>query len=144
MVAVLDSLGLTELVTSIPALSPVGAAAILAETGDLSRFTHARAVVKHAGLAPTARASGEYTGVTRITGHGRPGLRLALWRAVFGALLTNPEMKARYQHLTTRAHKPLTDGQARAALAAALLRQIYLIATTGTPYQPRNALPAAA
>lgn len=144
MVSVLDDLGLTELVSSIPALSAVGAAAILAETGDLSRFTHARAVVKHAGLAPTARASGEYTGATRITGHGRPGLRLALWRAVFGALLTNPDMKARYQHLTNRAHKPLTDGQARAALAAALLRQIYLIVTTGTPYQPHHAMPAAA
>ena len=52
MVAVLDELELTELVTSIDGLSPVGAAAILAETGDLTRFTSARAVVKHAGLAP--------------------------------------------------------------------------------------------
>ena len=33
MVAVLDELGLTELVTSIDGLSAVGAAAILAETG---------------------------------------------------------------------------------------------------------------
>ena len=52
MAAALDELGLTELVTSIEGLSPVGAAAILAETGDLYRFTSARAVVKHAGLAP--------------------------------------------------------------------------------------------
>ncbi len=52
MTAVLDELGLTTLVTSIPGLSPVGAAAILAQTGDLRRFTSARAVVKHAGLAP--------------------------------------------------------------------------------------------
>jgi hypothetical protein len=36
MVAVLDELGLTELVCSIPGLSAVGAAAILAETGDLT------------------------------------------------------------------------------------------------------------
>jgi transposase len=34
MVAILDTLGLTELVTSIRGLSAVGAAAILAETGD--------------------------------------------------------------------------------------------------------------
>ncbi len=52
MVAVLDELELTELATSIDGLSAVGAAAILAETGDLTRFTSARAVVKHAGLAP--------------------------------------------------------------------------------------------
>ncbi len=52
MVAVLDELGLTELATSIPGLSAVGAAAILAETGDPARFTSARALVKHAGLCP--------------------------------------------------------------------------------------------
>ena len=46
MVAVLGQLGLTDLVCSIDGLSPVGAAAILAETGDLRRFTSARAVVK--------------------------------------------------------------------------------------------------
>ena len=44
MVTVLDDLGLTELACSIQGLSPVGAAAILAETGDLRRFTSSRAV----------------------------------------------------------------------------------------------------
>ena len=34
MVEILDQLDLTELVTSIPGVSAVGAAAILAETGD--------------------------------------------------------------------------------------------------------------
>jgi transposase len=52
MIAVLDELHLTELATSITGLSALGAAAILAETGDLTRFATARAVVKHAGLAP--------------------------------------------------------------------------------------------
>jgi transposase len=52
MTAVLDELQRTELATSIHGLSPVGAAAILAETGDPSRFATARALVKHAGLAP--------------------------------------------------------------------------------------------
>jgi transposase len=45
-------LGLTELVTSIDGLSAVGAAVILAETEDLSRFASARSVVKHAVLNP--------------------------------------------------------------------------------------------
>jgi hypothetical protein len=39
MVAVLDELHLIELACSIDGLSPVGAAAILAETGDLTRFS---------------------------------------------------------------------------------------------------------
>ena len=93
---------LTELVTSIDGLSPVGAAAILAETGDLHRFTSARAVVKHAGLAPRERMSGTFTGRARLTGAGRPQLRVAAWRAVWGCLQTNRVYAARYRHLTTR------------------------------------------
>src|SRR6202050_3554625 len=77
MTAVLDELGLTGLVTSMTGLSAIGAAAILAETGDLRRFATARAVVKHAGLAPREKLSGAFTGRTRLTGQGRPGLRLA-------------------------------------------------------------------
>jgi transposase len=40
MTGVLDQLKLTELVTTIPGLSPVGAAAILAETGDPTPIRH--------------------------------------------------------------------------------------------------------
>jgi hypothetical protein len=82
MTAVLDELGLTGLVTSMTGLSPVGAAAILAETGDPTRFATARAVDGHAGLAPREKLSGAFTGRTRLTGQGRPGLRLAAWRGL--------------------------------------------------------------
>src|SRR5215469_15185030 len=102
MTAVLDELGLTSLATSITGISPVGAAAILAETGDPRRFATARALVKHAGLAPREKQSGAFTGRTRLTGQGRPGLRLAAWRAVWGAQHGNPVYRARYQYLTTR------------------------------------------
>jgi transposase len=62
MLTVLDELQLTELVTSINGVSPVGAAAILAETGDPKRFTTARAVVKHAGLAPRRNSAAPTSG----------------------------------------------------------------------------------
>ena len=102
MTAVLDELELTELVTSITGISPVGAAAILAQTGDPRRFATARALVKHAGLAPREKLSGTFVGRTKLTGQGRPGLRLAAWRAVWGAQRANPVYAARYRHLTTR------------------------------------------
>src|SRR6266542_1322995 len=73
MTAVLGELGLTALATSITGLSPAGAAAILAETGDPGRFATARAVARHAGLAPREKLSGAFTGRTRLTGQGRPG-----------------------------------------------------------------------
>jgi transposase len=136
MTAVLGELGLTTLVTSMTGLSAVGAAAILAETGDPRRFATARAVVKHAGLAPREKMSGAFTGRTRLTGQGRPGLRLAAWRAVWGAQRANPVYRARYQHLTSREQNKLTPTQAQTIIAAAILRQLHAIITTGQVWDP--------
>jgi transposase len=136
MVEVLDELELTALATSIPGISAVGAAAILAETGDLHRFATARAVVKHAGLAPRQRQSGTYTGQTRLTGKGRPRLRVAAWRAVWGAMQTNTVYAARYRHLTTREHNRLTATQAQTVIAAAILRHLHAIITRGRAWDP--------
>ncbi len=136
MVAVLDDLDLTELATTIPGLSAVGAAAILAETGDLTRFDSARAVVKHAGLCPRENTSGTYTGKSAISGRGRPLLRVAAWRAVWGALRHNKVLAARHAHLTGREHNRLTDAQARVAVAGSLLRQLFVVVTTRTAWNP--------
>ena len=136
MVATLDELTLTDLVCSIDGLSAVGGAAILAETGDLGRFTSARAVVKHAGLAPRERTSGTFTGRARLTGAGRPGLRAAAWRAVWGALQNNEVYAQRYRHLTTREVNKLTPTQAQTVIAAAILRQLHAVVTTGRAWNP--------
>lgn len=134
MVGVLDELALTELVTSIPGLSAVGAAAILAESGDLARFDSGRALVKHAGLCPRENSSGTFAGKTTISGRGRPLLRVAAWRAVWGALPHNPVLADRHKHLTGRADNPLTDAQARIAVAGSLLRQLFVVVTTATAW----------
>ena len=131
MTAILDQLKLTGLVTSITGLSAIGAAAILAETGDLHRFATARALVKHAGLAPREKLSGTFIGRTKLTGQGRPSLRLAAWRAVWGAQRANPVFAARFAHLTQRETNKLTATQAQAVIAAAILRQLHAVVTTG-------------
>jgi transposase len=136
MTAILDQLRLTELATSITGLSPVGAAAILAETGDPRRFATARALVKHAGLAPREKLSGTFVGRTKLTGQGRPGLRLAVWRAVWGAQHANPVYAARFAHLTTRQQNKLTATQAQAVIAAAILRHLHAVITTGQRWDP--------
>jgi transposase len=139
MTAVLGELGLTGLVTSVTGLSAVGAAAILAQTGDPRRFATGRAVVKHAGLAPREKLSGAFTGRTRLTGQGRPGLRRAAWRAVWAAQRANPVYRARYQHLTTRGQNKLTPTQAPTIIAAAILRQLHAVITTGQAWDPATA-----
>jgi transposase len=122
LVDTLDELGSTPLIDTVPGLSRVGGASILAETGDPTRFTHARAWVKHAGLCPRANESGAFKGQTRTSGRGRPRLRTSAWRVIWGLLPHNTVYATRYAHLTTRTSNPLNDGQARTALAAALLR----------------------
>jgi transposase len=136
MTSVLDDLQLTDLATSITGLSAVGAAAILAETGDPTRFATARALVKHAGLAPREKLSGTFSGRTKLTGQGRPRLRVAAWRAVWGAQRGNPVYAARYRHLTTREQNKLTATQAQTVLAAAILRQLHAVITTGRAWDP--------
>lgn len=136
MLDVLDALELTELVSTITGLSAVGAAAILAQTGDPARFDCPRTWVKHAGLCPRANESGAFHGATKVSGRGRPALRTAAWRAVWGALRSNPVYAARYQHLTSRADNPLRPGQARGAIAAALLRQLFVVVTRRVAWDP--------
>jgi transposase len=136
MLTVLDEPGLTGLVTSITGLSAIGAAAILAETGGPRRFATARALVKHAGLAPREKLPGTFTGRTKLTGQGRPGLRLAAWRAVWGAQRSNPACRVRYQYLTSREQNKLGPTQAQTAVAAAILRHLYAVITTGHAWDP--------
>ncbi len=136
MTSVLDELGLTQLATSITGLSAVGAAAILAQTGDPRRFATARALVKHAWLAPREKLSGAFVGRTKLTGQGRPGLRLAAWRAVWGAQRANPVYAARYRHLTSREHNRLAPTQAQTVIAAAILRHLHAVITAGQAWDP--------
>jgi transposase len=143
MVTVLGELGLSRL-GDIPGLSAVGAAAILAETGDPRRYDSSSSLVKHAGLAPADNASGNFAGQAHISRRGRPGLRLAVWRAVWPLLRHNPVMAAKHAALTAAAAGAAAAGpgtrqpsaaaaararraSARVACAASLLRWIYFI-----------------
>jgi transposase len=136
MGAALDDLGLTGLVTTIAGLTVTGAAAILAETGDPARFATPRALDGHAGLCPRDNASGAAQGKTSISGRGRPGLRLAAWRAVWAAMPDNPVMAARFGYLTTRQDNRLARQQARSACAASLLRWIHVVITRRVAWDP--------
>ena len=132
MVAVLGEPGLSRL-AGIPGLSAVGAAAILAETGDPRRYASSSSMVKHAGLAPAGNASGAFEGQAHISRRGRPSLRLAAWRAIWPLLRHNPVMAAKYAALTGAAAAAGTGtrqaaaARARVACAASLLRWIYYI-----------------
>jgi transposase len=159
MVLVLGELGLSRL-GDIPGLTAVGAAAILAETGDPRRYDSSSSLVKHAGLSPSENASGAFEGQAHISRRGRPGLRLTVWRAVWPMLQFNPVMAAKYAALTQAAAAAAADAgpqqaraavaararraKARVACAASLLRWIYSMVVHGTSWDAAVASGAAA
>jgi transposase len=139
MTGVLADLGLAGLVASIDGMSALSGAVILAETGDLTRFASGRAVVKHAGLNPSENTSATITGKTQISRRGRPGLRTAAWRAVWGALRHNRVLAGKYDRWTSRNGNQLTGGQARTACAATILRWLWAVVSTGRAWDARIA-----
>jgi hypothetical protein len=83
MVTVRGELGLTELATSITGLSAAGAPSILAETGDLARFTTGRALAGHSGAGASAK---DIRYLHRPHPHYRPGPARAAARGLAGGL----------------------------------------------------------
>jgi transposase len=161
MMAVVGELGLSRL-GEIPGLSAVGAAVILAEAGDPRRYQGSSSLVKHAGLSPAEQDSGAVDAQARISRRGRPGLRTAVWRAVWPMIIHNPVMAAKYQALTAAADQAAARARAaagpaqrkasaaeraararrarsRVACAAALLRWIYAMTVHGTSWDPAEA-----
>jgi len=153
MAGVLAELGLARL-AGIPGLTAVGAAAVLAETGDPRRYDSSSSLVKHAGLSPSENASGVFSGQAHISRRGRPGLRLAVWRAVWPMLRFNPVMAAKYAAMTgpaaaaadaaaaaeagsrqvSAAAARARRAKARVACAASLLRWICSMTVHGTSW----------
>jgi transposase len=138
MTGVLDQLRLTDLATSIPGLSPVGATAILAETDDPTPFRHR----PRPGQTCRPRATREAVRHLRRphqTHRPRPPRaapgRLAQPR-VWGAQRAIPVYAARYRHLTTREQNRLTPTQAQTVTAAAILRHLHAVITTGHAWDP--------
>src|SRR5262249_11235844 len=105
-------------------------------TGGRAGLGARGAVGGPAGLCPRDNASGAAQGKTSISGRGRPGLRLAAWRAVWAAMPNNPVMAARFGYLTTRQDNRLARQQARTARAAALLRWIHVRVTRPVSWDP--------
>ena len=107
-----------EIVCSIPGVSMVTAAAILAEMPELGTL-EAGTAGSLTGLAPFTRESGRWKGQAKIGG-GRGDLRRALYRPALSAARFNPDLKAVYDRLRAKG-KP-----AKLALVAVMRKLVIL------------------
>jgi transposase len=93
---------------SIPGVSPILGATILAEIMPIERFTRIEQLIAYAGLDPSVKQSGSHPAKHgRISKRGSPILRRALYLAAFGCFSHKPfsplyqKYKGRNLHHTT-------------------------------------------
>lgn len=107
------------ILTSIPGVSAVTAAALLIEAPELGALD-ARQAASLAGVAPMTRQSGHWTGKARIRG-GRAHLRHALYMPALVAARYNEDLKAVYERLRAA-------GKAPKVALTALMRKLIILA----------------
>lgn len=124
---------LRQLLQSIPGVGIQTATALIAELGDITRFTDSKAVVAYLGLDPRVKQSGTTLARnTKLTKRGSPHLRRALYIAAMRAQYCDSELKATYERKRAegKRYKPATI-----VVARRLINRVYAVWKRGTPYR---------
>ena len=127
-----------KLLTTIPGISTLTAAAIIAEAGNPARFRDAAALASYVGVIPRLHQSGKrkFSGKGTVP-LGNARLRRALWMPVLVAIRVNPWLSAYYRRLRAGGKRPKV---AMIACMHKLLAVVYSVAKNRRPFVAR--LPA--
>ena len=118
---------------TIPGIGIIGAATILAEIGNISRFKNSSALVAFAGIDPTVRQSGEFNSThNHLSKRGSPYLRHAIFLAATTCSFHNSPLNAYYKKKRDQGKHHLT---ATGAVARKLTTVIYAVLRDSKPYE---------
>lgn len=121
---------------TIPGIGIIGAATILAEIGDISRFKNSSALVAFAGIDPTVRQSGEFNSThNHMSKRGSPYLRHAIFLAATTCSFHNSPLNAYYKKKRDQGKHHLT---ATGAVTRKLTTVIYAVLRDSKPYEPKK------
>jgi len=122
---------------SIPGIGPILALIILAEAGDLRRFSHHRKFLKYCGLNLCTDQSGQFRGTSRLSKRGNARLRYAFWMAGTVAVRAkqNSFTKKFCDYTRHDPSNPDLRRKAYTAVAAKMARVVYAILKAGTDYR---------
>jgi len=123
----------------IPGVGPIVALVILAEAGDLRRFSHHKQFLKYCGLDLAKAQSGVSRGHERLSKRGNARLRCVLWQAAISAVRMRENA---FRDKYTRYVAPDPDNRdrrrkARTAVTAKLARVAYSLVKFDRPYRGR-------
>ena len=124
------------LLRTIPGIGPTVGAILLAEIGDIAWYTKFSQLRKLAGFDIVRVQSGQFAGQARISKCGRGLLRWALYHAAMGMARTAAG-RARLAAFKAKRHGDRYAGfKAIVELAAKVLRIVWGVWRSGTPYDP--------
>lgn len=121
------------LLTSIPGIGNLTAAAIIAKVGDIGRFAGTGALKGYLGLYPRRRQSGNYEAPSRMAKHGSTLVRHMLWNCARSAARCNPVCRALFERLIAKGKHAV---QAYGAVCRKLVQIIFGILKNKTPFNP--------
>ena len=127
---------LPQHITSIPGIGPVTGAAILAEIGDIHRFTEPEKLVAYSGIDVAVHQTGQFQSTQmHMSKRGSLHLRMALWQAASVAIRYDPDLAAYYQRKRAEGkHHNTVIG----AVCRKLLARIYVVLKEQRPYVIHN------
>lgn len=122
---------------TIPGIGPILAMIILAESGDLRRFSHHRKFLKYCGLDLCTTQSGQFRGQPKLSKRGNARLQYAFWMAGALALrMRQNGFRRKYEDYIRR--DPLNADlrrKAYTAVAAKMARVVYGVIKSGSDYR---------
>lgn len=119
-----------NLLRSVPSIGGITSCAILAELGDLRKFSSLDDLASIVGLVPGIYSSGDTTIVKGITPRAKKLLRSYLIEASWQAVRFDPVMQQYY-----RSHYGKQPNKIIVKVARKLLSRIHAVIKTNTPYQ---------
>jgi transposase len=122
---------------TIPGVGPIIALIILAEAGDLRRFSHHRKFLKFCGFSLSTQQSGAFRGTTKLSKYGNARLRYAFWIAATVAIRKreNTFRKKFVRYVEADPTDPDLKRKALTAVAVKIARVAYALITNGSDYR---------
>ena len=127
--------GFDTQLTTITGIGPTLAAVILSEIGgDIKRFSSPAKFAAYAGVDPTVRQSGDFSGTRmKMSKRGSPYLRRAIWLASTVAAFKDPAIHALYE-------RKRAEGKDHMTVIGHICRKmtsiIFAVLRDNTPYVP--------